>query len=98
MTTPGLMLKLKLQYFVHLMQRVDSLEKILMVPHCKQREYRGVASRAYDTSVVAAPQAFDCSGPPVNVSSVMSLVPVSVTPGVSRSQRVTSRVSTVEPG
>ena len=26
----GLMLKLKLQYFVHLMQRVDSLEKTLM--------------------------------------------------------------------
>ena len=27
----GLMLKLKLQYFGHLMQRADSLEKILMV-------------------------------------------------------------------
>ena len=27
----GLMLKLKLQYFVHLMQRVDSLEKILIL-------------------------------------------------------------------
>ena len=27
----GLMLKLKLQYFGHLMQRVDSLEKTLMV-------------------------------------------------------------------
>ena len=27
----GLMLKLKLQYFGHLMQRVDSLEKILML-------------------------------------------------------------------
>ena len=27
----GLMLKLKLQYFVHLMQRVDSLEKTLML-------------------------------------------------------------------
>jgi len=27
----GMMLKLKLQYFGHLMQRVDSLEKILMV-------------------------------------------------------------------
>ena len=26
----GLMLKLKLQYFGHLMQRIDSLEKILM--------------------------------------------------------------------
>ena len=27
----GLMMKLKLQYFGHLMQRVDSLEKILML-------------------------------------------------------------------
>ena len=27
----GLMLKLKLQYFCHLMQRVDSLEKTLML-------------------------------------------------------------------
>ena len=27
----GMMLKLKLQYFGHLMQRVDSLEKILMM-------------------------------------------------------------------
>ena len=27
----GLMLKLKLQYFGHLMQRVDSLEKTLMI-------------------------------------------------------------------
>ena len=27
----GLMLKLKLQYFVHLMQRVDSLEKTLIL-------------------------------------------------------------------
>ena len=27
----GLMLKLKLQYFVHLMRRVDSLEKTLML-------------------------------------------------------------------
>ena len=27
----GLMLKLKLQYFGHLMQRVDSLEKVLML-------------------------------------------------------------------
>ena len=27
----GLMLRLKLQYFGHLMQRVDSLEKILML-------------------------------------------------------------------
>ena len=33
----GMMLKLKLQYFGHLMQRVDSLEKTLM--------FRGIGSR-----------------------------------------------------
>ena len=31
MSLEGFMLKLKLQYFGHLMQRVDSLEKILML-------------------------------------------------------------------
>ena len=33
----GLMLKLKLQCFGHLMQRTDSLEKILMVERLKAR-------------------------------------------------------------
>ena len=37
----GLMLKLKLQYFVHLMQRVDSLEKILMLGGIGGRRRRG---------------------------------------------------------
>ena len=37
----GLMLKLKLQYFGHLMQRVDSLEKILMVGVSGGRRKRG---------------------------------------------------------
>ena len=35
------MLKLKLQYFVHLMQRVDSLEKILMLGKIEGRRRRG---------------------------------------------------------
>ena len=34
----GLMLKLKLQYFGHLMQRVDSLEKTLMMGDWGQEE------------------------------------------------------------
>ena len=33
----GLMLKLKLQYFGHLMQRADSLEKILMMAKIEDR-------------------------------------------------------------
>ena len=37
----GLMLKLKLQYFGHLMRRVDSLEKILMLGGIGSRRRRG---------------------------------------------------------
>ena len=45
-TSPGcslerLMLKLKLQYFVHLMQRVDSLEKTLMLGGIGGQEEKG---------------------------------------------------------
>ena len=37
----GMMLKLKLQYFGHLMRRVDSLEKTLMVGGIEGRRRRG---------------------------------------------------------
>ena len=37
----GLMLKLKLQYFGHLMQRADSLEKTLMLGNIEGRRRRG---------------------------------------------------------
>ena len=37
----GLMLKLKLQYFGHLMQRADSLEKTLMLRKIEGRRRRG---------------------------------------------------------
>ena len=37
----GLMLKLKLQYFGHLMQKTDSLEKILMLGKIKGGRRRG---------------------------------------------------------
>ena len=40
-TLEGLMLKLKLQYFGHLMQRTDSLEKILMLGKIEGRKRRG---------------------------------------------------------
>ena len=36
----GLMLKLKLQYFGHLMQRTDSLEKTLMLEKIEGRKGR----------------------------------------------------------
>ena len=37
----GMMLKLKLQYFGHLMRRVDSLEKTLMLGGIEDRRRRG---------------------------------------------------------
>ena len=37
----GLMLKLKLQYFGHLMQRTDSLKKTLMLGKIEGRRRRG---------------------------------------------------------
>ena len=37
----GMMLKLKLQYFSHLIQRVDSLEKTLMLGGIRGRRRRG---------------------------------------------------------
>ena len=37
----GLLLKLKLQYFGHLMRRVDSLEKTLMLGKIEDRRRRG---------------------------------------------------------
>ena len=37
----GLMLKLKLQYLGHLMQRIDSLEKTLMLGKIEGRNRRG---------------------------------------------------------
>ena len=37
----GLMLKLKLQYFGHLMQRADSFEKTLMLGKIEGRRIRG---------------------------------------------------------
>ena len=41
MFTEGLMLKLKLQYFGHLMRRVDSLEKTLLLGKTEGRRRRG---------------------------------------------------------
>ena len=37
----GLMLKLKLQYFGHLMRRTDSLEKTLMLGNIESKRRRG---------------------------------------------------------
>jgi len=44
----GLMLKLRLQYFGHLMQRTDSLEKTLMLGKIEGRRRRGQRMRWSD--------------------------------------------------
>ena len=41
MTTPGLMLKLELQCFSHLMQTADSLEKTLLLGKMEGKRTRG---------------------------------------------------------
>ena len=43
----GLMLKLKLQYFGHLIRRTDSLEKTLMLGKIKDRRRRGWQRRRW---------------------------------------------------
>ena len=40
-TLEGMMLKLKLQYFSHLMRRADSFEKTLMLGKIEHRKRRG---------------------------------------------------------
>ena len=47
----GLMLQLKLQYFGHLMQRADSLEKTLMLGKIKGRRRRGRQRKTEDEMV-----------------------------------------------
>ena len=47
-SSEGTMLKLKLQYFSHLMQRVDSLEKTLMLGGIGGRRRRGQRMRWLD--------------------------------------------------
>ena len=47
----GLMLKLKLQHFGHLMQRVDSLEKTLMLAKIEGKRRRGKQRRRWLDSI-----------------------------------------------
>ena len=47
----GLMLKLKHQYFGHLMQRVDSLEKTLMLGKIEGRRRRGRQRMRWSDSI-----------------------------------------------
>ena len=48
----GLILKLKLQYFGHLMQRTDSLEKTLMLGKTEGRRRRGRQSMRWLDGII----------------------------------------------
>ena len=48
----GLMIKLKLQYFGHLMQRTDSLEKTLMLGKIEGRRRRGRQKMRWLDSII----------------------------------------------
>ena len=65
----GLMLKLKLRYFGHLMRRPDSLEKTLMLGNIESRRRRGrdgwIPSPTQLMWVWAAPRVGDRQGSPV---------------------------------
>ena len=47
-----MMLKLKLQYFGHLMQRTDSLEKTLMLGKIEERRRRGQQRRRWLNGII----------------------------------------------
>ena len=51
-SSEGLMLKLKLQYFGHLMRRADSLEKILMLGKNEGRRRRGRQRMRYLDGII----------------------------------------------
>ena len=55
----GLMLKLKLQYFGHLMQRTDSLEKTLMLGKIESRRRRGQQRMRWLDSVTDSVNSFE---------------------------------------
>ena len=48
----GLMLKLKLQYFGHLMRRIESLEKTLMLGKIEGRRRRGLQRMRWLTGII----------------------------------------------
>jgi len=50
----GLMLKLKLQYFGHLIRRTDSLEKTLILGKIEGRRRRGLQSRSWVDDITDA--------------------------------------------
>ena len=66
MSLEGLTLKLKLQYFGHLMRRVDSLEKTLMLGGIGGRRRRGRQSMRWLDGITASMH--------VNLSELRELV------------------------
>ena len=63
----GLMLKLKLQYFGHLMQRADSLEKTLMLGKKEGKKRRGWQRMRWSDGIT---DSMDCSQPGSSVHGI----------------------------
>ena len=80
LTLEGLMLKLKLQYFGHLMQRTDSLEKTLLLGKIEGGRRRGRQrtrwldgiSDSVDTSLLSKLQIWSWTGKPGMLQSMGS--------------------------
>ena len=69
----GLMLKLKLQYFGHLMRRTDSLEKTLMLGKTEGGRRRGIRIRIRVSVSVSCSVVSDFSATPWTVACQASL-------------------------
>ena len=78
-----LMLKLKLQYFGHLMQRADSFEKTLMLGKTEGRRRRGQQRMRWLDGVtismdVNLSQLFASGGQSIGASALASVLPMNI--------------------
>ena len=87
----GLMLKLKLQYFVHLMRRTDSLEKTLMLGKIEGGKRRGRQRMRWLDGITNSMDILlllllSCSVCPTLCNSIVGSPPGSPVPGIPRQE------------